>query len=70
MPAVPPPIESVCDEFCEYIKIKENIKFLTARYSPGYGDLDISCQKTVINLLDTQRKNRTFRKSVNAFDSG
>lgn len=49
-------IESVCDEFSEYIKSKENIKFLTARYSPGYGDLDISCQKTVINLLDTQRK--------------
>ena len=29
---------------------------LTSRYSPGYGDLPIESQHTILNLLDASRK--------------
>lgn len=47
-------IEALCDAFCgdmekEYGKVKP-------RFSPGYGDFDISYQKEIFGLLDCHRK--------------
>ena len=51
-------IEDVADraenEYRENLK-KENL-YLTCRYSPGYGDLPLSTQNELINLLDAPRK--------------
>lgn len=43
-------IEALCDLFCQ------ELGFETApRFSPGYGDLDIDCQKTLFSLLDCSK---------------
>ena len=47
-------IEALCDTFCEQLK-KEG-RVLRARYSPGYGDLDISFQRDIFRMLDCPRK--------------
>ncbi|MCR5824869.1 MAG: hypothetical protein K6G60_10615 [Lachnospiraceae bacterium] len=47
-------IENVCDAFCE--DMKKVYGELTSRFSPGYGDLPLEFQKTMIALLDTNRK--------------
>lgn len=46
-------IESLCNWFCKSI-IKEEEKvgyYIRPRFSPGYGDFDISYQKEIINIL-------------------
>ena len=51
-------IEAYCDTLeCE-IKRKEELAGLspTSRYSPGYGDFDITHQKDIINLLNCNRR--------------
>lgn len=51
-------IETVCDEIQSSIKnelIKYN-KYITDRYSPGYGDLSISFNKEIIELLDSYKE--------------
>lgn len=48
-------IEQICDVMQE--QIQEQTKgFLTGRYSPGYGDLPIETQDSLIGLLDAPRK--------------
>lgn len=51
-------VESVCDEVEE--KIKEEAFFMgfgiTYRYSPGYGDLPIELQHSILTLLETYKK--------------
>ena len=47
-------IESLCDMFCEDIS-KELKKFARPRFSPGYGDLDLSFQKEVFSVLNCQK---------------
>lgn len=47
-------IEALCDTFCSDMK-KEYGK-IKPRFSPGYGDLDISVQKDIFRLLDCHRK--------------
>ena len=37
-------------------KIAKEEKSLTMRYSPGYGDLDISANRDILNVLDAHRK--------------
>ena len=49
-------IEAVCDKVEEEIKQKLNIEYLTDRFSAGYGDMPISFQNEMVNLLDTQRQ--------------
>ncbi len=47
-------IEAVCDEFNEWIRIKE-LAFqnkLKPRYSPGYGDVSLEVQKDIFRELD------------------
>lgn len=48
-------VESLADTFCDEISRAENATPLR-RFSPGYGDLPLSCQKNIISLLDTPRK--------------
>lgn len=47
-------IEALCDEFCKDIKSELNIN-LKPRFSPGYGDLDLSCQKSIFKLLNCSK---------------
>lgn len=51
-------IESYCDDICD--SFKEDVTF---RYSCGYGDFDISAQKQICNVLDTNRKIGLFVNS-------
>ncbi|MEG0180270.1 MAG: vitamin B12 dependent-methionine synthase activation domain-containing protein [Terrisporobacter sp.] len=51
-------IEEVCDKLQEYIEkdlLKEG-KYITMRYSPGYGDLSIEKNKDIINILNSQNR--------------
>lgn len=48
-------IEGVCNSVCDFLA-KESNSILRPRFSPGYGDLDISFQKSLINVLDANRK--------------
>ena len=51
-------VEALCDHAENIIK-KEAEKsgfFITARYSPGYGDFDISVQKDLLNLIDASKR--------------
>lgn len=50
-------IESYCNEACAQIalKLKEQNLFLRPRFSPGYGDFDISYQKCMFELLNCRR---------------
>ncbi len=47
-------IEGVANAINELLKTKA--KNLKPRFSPGYGDLDLSFQKQVVSVLDTHRK--------------
>lgn len=49
-------IEQVCNQVDEIIADKYKDKFLTFRYSPGYGDYPIKMQQPILQLLDAQRK--------------
>lgn len=66
--------EHVCDEFEKYIKSQIS-GYVTSRFSPGYGDYPLDCQKDIIRCIDGQRKIGLFvtstslmipRKSVTA----
>lgn len=48
-------VEALCDTFQNEIKAKEK-RFVTKRFSPGYGDLPLETQKDFIALLDTLRQ--------------
>ncbi|MBR2295695.1 MAG: hypothetical protein IJ869_08060 [Clostridiales bacterium] len=43
-------IEALCDTFCATFEGR------TMRYSPGYGDLPITCQKDIFSLLKCEEK--------------
>ena len=45
-------IENVCDNFMEEMKIRG---YLTDRFSPGYGDLPLSVQGELAELLELER---------------
>lgn len=47
-------IESFCDFLCDCVFTGEN-ECLKPRFSPGYGDLDISCQKDFIDALNCNK---------------
>ena len=51
-------IEAVCDAVEEKIaqKLGEQARFLTDRFSPGYGDMPIDFQRELVRLLDTARQ--------------
>ena len=51
-------IEEVCDILQDDIakKLLKEDKYITYRYSPGYGDLPIDINEDIINLLNTSNK--------------
>lgn len=44
-------VEALCDAFCHFLEAEENFK-VTARFSPGYGDLPLELQKEILVLLN------------------
>lgn len=50
-------LEGVCEEIEYRIKIEKSAQetYLTDRFSPGYGDLDIGFSKEICQILDTSR---------------
>jgi len=51
-------IEEACDLIQNNIEeeLKNQGKYITMRYSPGYGDLSIEVNKEIINLLNSQKE--------------
>lgn len=51
-------IEEFCDILQQNIKLKLNQqeRYITSRYSPGDGDLSININEDIINLLDASKK--------------
>ena len=51
-------IEALCDDAEALIKMaaEENGFFITGRYSPGYGDFDISVQKDLLNIIEAPKR--------------
>lgn len=51
-------LETYCDEVNDKIKeiYLQNGKFLRPRFSPGYGDFPIECQKELIGALELPKK--------------
>ena len=51
-------IENVCNNIQEMIENSNEFKnmYSTDRFSPGYGDMPLECQKTLCTVLDTQKK--------------
>ena len=48
-------IETLCDKFCEDTRKNLNIS-LKPRFSPGFGDLELSVQKDIFKILDCSKK--------------
>ncbi len=49
-------IEAVCDNFCADLAAELAPRFLTDRFSPGYGDMPLSDQRAIFRLLDVSRR--------------
>ena len=49
-------IESVCDEAEQEMRERLPDRFLTWRFSPGYGDLPLTLQPGLVSLLDAQKR--------------
>ncbi|MBQ7623932.1 MAG: Vitamin B12 dependent methionine synthase activation subunit [Clostridia bacterium] len=47
-------VEALCDRFCRDVSSDMN-KFAGMRFSPGYGDLDVSFQKEIFSVLDCSK---------------
>ena len=49
-------VENVCDNLCADLEAAFAPRYLTDRFSPGYGDLPISQQRELFRLLDISRR--------------
>lgn len=51
-------IENVCDNFEAQMRTayREKGQYLTDRFSPGYGDLPLDCQKIIISVLSADKR--------------
>lgn len=51
-------VETAADKIQEMLRetVEREGKFITSRFSPGYGDLPLSVQRDFLTLLDTSRK--------------
>lgn len=49
-------VEAGCDELESELKQRFPDRFLTDRFSPGYGDLPLSLQEDICTILDTERR--------------
>lgn len=59
-------IESFVDDFNQHIKqvMNEDGSVIKPRYSPGYGDVDLSCQKVFFKLLECNKIGLTLMDSL------
>lgn len=48
-------IEALCDLFCAELA-KEHPKGLASRFSPGYGDMPLACQKDLFRYLECEKR--------------
>lgn len=49
-------IEQVCDTLCAELREAFAPRFLTERYSPGYGDMPLTDQAALFRVLDVSRR--------------
>ena len=49
-------IEAVCDNFCADLAAALAPRYLTDRFSPGYGDMPLSDQRAFFRVLDVSRR--------------
>ena len=49
-------IENVCDNLCVDLASRFSPRFLTDRFSPGYGDMPLSDQASLFRVLDVTRR--------------
>lgn len=49
-------VEQLCDKAEQEIAAQYPDRYMTFRYSPGYGDYPLSLQKTLLTFLDAPRK--------------
>ena len=49
-------VEQVCQKVDEILAEKYSGKYMTFRFSPGYGDYPIEMQKEYLRILDAPRK--------------
>ena len=49
-------VENVCDNLCRDLEAQFSPRFLTDRFSPGYGDFPFSQQRAFFDLLDITRR--------------
>ena len=47
-------IEALCDAFCDDISKEYNIA-IKPRFSPGYGDLPLECQKDIFAVISPEK---------------
>ena len=55
-------VEQVCQKVDEILAEKYSGKYMTFRFSPGYGDYPIEMQKEYLRILDAPRKNRSYNR--------
>ena len=48
-------IEALCNAFCKYYEEEQRVH-LTRRFSTGYGDLSLLCQREIFDVLDCEKK--------------
>ena len=70
-------IEEICDDVEEKIRVeaRDKGKYITSRFSPGYGDFKVEIQREILPLLNAEKIGLTLtesmimipRKSVTAF---
>ncbi len=49
-------IENVCDNLCDDLAAAFKPRYLTDRFSPGYGDMPLSQQRELFSALDVTRR--------------
>ncbi len=49
-------VENVCDNLCADLAERFRPGFLTDRFSPGYGDFPLGCQRELCDILDVTRQ--------------
>jgi len=48
-------IEALCDAFCKNYEEEQRV-YLTRRFSAGYGDLSLLCQREIFDMLDCEKR--------------
>ncbi len=49
-------IEKICDSYQQELSLEHKDKFMDTRFSPGYGDLDISLQPKILRIINAEKR--------------